>query len=138
MSTASRCSISSGYAPPIVLAHDVGVLRQERALDADAAALVDRAAHELAQHVAAVLVGGDDAVGDQEAHAARCGRRGSAARARRAAVASSRPSVHQRHEGVRVEDGVDALLDQRLALEAEAGVDVLRRQRRERARPGPG
>ena len=46
-------------------------LRQEAGLDADPAALHDRAAHQAAQHVAAVLVGRDDAVGDQERHPAR-------------------------------------------------------------------
>ena len=49
---------------------------------ARAAALLDRAAHHAAQHVAALLVGGHDAVGDQERHRRASGRRGSAARGR--------------------------------------------------------
>ena len=53
------------------LAHDARELRQEAGLDADPAALQDRAPHDPAQDVAAVLVGGHDAVGDQERHAAR-------------------------------------------------------------------
>ena len=50
---------------------DVDVARQEAGLDADPVALLDRAAHDAAQDVAAVLVGGHDAVGDQEGHRAR-------------------------------------------------------------------
>ncbi len=115
-----------------LVADDVGVARQERALDADPAALVDRAAHELAQHVAALLVGRDDAIGDQEAHAARVvGEDAQCAVLRGGRELAA--EVHQRHEEVGVEDAVDALLDQRLALEPEAGVDVLRGQRRQPA-----
>ena len=53
------------------LAHDLREARQEARLDADPAALHDRAPHQPAQHVAAVLVGRHDAVGDEERHAAR-------------------------------------------------------------------
>ena len=49
----------------------VDVARQERVLHPGAVPLLDRAAHDAAQDVAAVLVGGHDAVGDEERHAAR-------------------------------------------------------------------
>ena len=39
-------------------------------LEAEGTALLDRAAHDPPQDVAAVFVGGDDAVGDQEGGAA--------------------------------------------------------------------
>ena len=59
-----------------------------------AVALLDRAAHQAPQDVAAVLVGGHDAVGDQERHRARVVGQDRAARGRRGRrVASSRPSV---------------------------------------------
>ena len=67
----SRCRCSSGRRAPISLEHRLDVAGQEAELDADAVALQDRAAHDPAQDVAAVLVGGHDAVGDQEGHAAR-------------------------------------------------------------------
>ena len=60
--------VQLGVARAHELAHDGGEAGQERALDADPAALQHRAPHEAAQHVAAVLVGRDDAVGDQEGH----------------------------------------------------------------------
>ena len=109
------------------------VLRQEAVLDADAVALLDRAAHDPAQHVAAVLVGGHDAVGDEEGHRRACGRPGCAARARRArVVARSRPSVMSGTNWSVSKIESDALLDERHAVEAQAGVDVLGRQRRQR------
>ena len=49
-------------------------------LEADRPALLDRAAHDPAQHVAAVLVRGHDAVGDHRRHARASGRPGSASR----------------------------------------------------------
>ena len=97
---------------------------------ADPVALLDRAAHDPPQDVAAVLVGGHDAVGDEERHRARVvgedpqralvgllGRQLAAER-------------HERRERVGLEDRLDALLDDRHALEAQAGVDVVGRQRR--------
>ena len=53
----------------------LGEAAQIRRLEAEHAALLDRAAHDPAQDVAAVLVRGHDAVGDQEGRAARRGRR---------------------------------------------------------------
>ena len=109
-------------------------MRQEPALEAEAVALRDRAAHQPAQDVAAILVGGHDAVGDQERHAARV----VGEDAQRAlvdvvaVVASDSAQLHQRDELVGVEDRVDALLDQGHAVEAQAGVDVLLGQRRQR------
>ena len=52
--------------------------------------------------------------------------------AARACRESCSPSADQRHELVGVEDARDALQDRREAVQAEAGVDVLRRQRRQR------
>ncbi len=53
------------------LAHPRGVAREEAGRELQRAALLDRPAHHAAQHVAAILVGGHDAVGDQEGHRAR-------------------------------------------------------------------
>ncbi len=59
----------------ICRAHDLDDLldepRQEARGDADPPALLDRPAHDAAQDVAAILVGGHDAVGDEERHRAR-------------------------------------------------------------------
>ena len=49
----------------------LGEAAQPGRLEAERAALLDRPPHDPAQDVAAVLVGGDDAVGDQEGGAAR-------------------------------------------------------------------
>jgi hypothetical protein len=46
------------------LGYAVGVHAKETGLELERAALLDRAAHDPAQHVAAILVGRDDAVGD--------------------------------------------------------------------------
>ena len=111
--------------------------RQEHALDADPVALLDRAAHDAAQDVAAVLVGRARRRRRSGTSSRASGRRGCAARARRSGArrpASSRPSAHQRRELVGLEDRLGALLDQRHAVEAQARVDVRRRQRRQRAR----
>ena len=105
--------------------------RQEAGLDADPAALLDRAAHDPAQDVAAVLVGRHDAVGDEEGQRARV----VGEDAQRALVGLGArqlaPERHERRERVGLEDRVDALLDDRHPLQAEARVDVARRQRRE-------
>ena len=66
------------------VAHDLDRALREAAqpggLEAERAALLDRAAHDPAQDVAAVFVGGDDAVGDQEGRRRASGRRRSASR----------------------------------------------------------
>ena len=49
---------------------DPGHLSQERVFEAETPAEPDGAPHDAAQHVAAPLVGGHDAVGDQERRAA--------------------------------------------------------------------
>ena len=113
--------------------HDlVGERRHEARCHADPVALQDRPAHDPPQDVAARLVGRHDAVGDEERH-----------RTRVVGEDPQRPLVgihgrelpaqrHQRRERVGLEDRVDALLDDRHPLQAEARVDVVRRQRRER------
>jgi hypothetical protein len=116
------------------LAHDAREPRQEARLDADPAALEDRAAHDPAQDVAAILVGGHDAVRDQERHAARV----LGEDAQRAvgvvvlvvrAAAELLAELDQRQEEVRLVHGVGALLEHGHALEPKSGVDVLGRQR---------
>ncbi len=115
------------------LDHAVAERRQEAGLDADRAALLDRAAHDPPQDVAAVLVGGHHAVGDQEGHRARVvGEDPQRPVARVGHLRQLAPELDERRELVGVEDALDALLDDRHAVEAQAGVDVLRRQRRQR------
>jgi hypothetical protein len=96
-----------------------------------------RAAHQAAQDVAAVLITRNDAVRDQEAHPARV----VGEHAQRAVdlgvgpgtlAGELLPEADQRHELVGVEDARDALQNRRQAVQAEPGVDVLRRQRRQR------
>ncbi len=115
------------------LAHHRGVAHEEAALHAERAALLDRAAHHTPQHVAALFVGGHDAVGDHERHAARV----VGEDPQRAvgvvllAVASSREllaEVEQRLELVGLEHGLLALEDRGHAVQPQAGVDVARRQ----------
>ena len=101
----------------------LGEPAQVRRLEPEHPALLDRAAHDPAQDVAAVLVRGHDAVGDQVDHAARVvgddpHRPG---RLRVGAVWRAREllgELDQRPEGVGLEDRVDALLDRRHPLEA--------------------
>jgi hypothetical protein len=117
--------------------HDVGDHRhvpgQEAVRDPDAVALQQGAAHDPAQHVAAILVGGHDAVGDEEGHPA--GVVGQDPQ--RALVGLGRrqvaPERHERQELIGLEDRRHALLDEGHAVEAQARVDVLGRQRGERA-----
>ena len=104
-------------------------LRQEAVLDADAVALQQRAAHDPAQHVAAVLVGGHDAVGDEEGHPARVVGQDPQRAVVGLAGGQVAPERHERQELVGLEDRVDALLDEGHAVEAQARVDVLGRQR---------
>ena len=116
------------------LAHDRGEARQERALDPDPPALQDRAAHDPAQDVAAVGVRRHDAVGDQERHPARVVGEDAQRPVDVEVLAVGAPGQllaqrDQRQELVGLEDRLRALLDQRHAVEPEAGVDVLLRQR---------
>ena len=126
-----------GVGPAHHLLDDVGVAGEEARLEPEHAALLDRAAHHAAQDVAAVLVGGHDAVGDEEGHPARVvgqdpqravGREGLAV----AAAGELLPQLDQRLELVGLEHRRHVLEDRRHAVEPQAGVDVLRRQRRER------
>ena len=105
---------------------------------ADPACLNDRAADEPAEDVAAALVRRRHALRDEEGHAAavvaehavRLGR------LRRRPVRHARllgDPVHDQPKAVGVEDRVDALDEHRAALEAHPGVDVLLRERRQRA-----
>ena len=66
----SRCSTSSGYACAHLLDHDVGEARQERRLHPDAQAVLDGAADDPAQDIAAALVRRRHALGGDERHAA--------------------------------------------------------------------
>ena len=101
----SRPLTSSGYAGAHRLDHLLDEARQEAALDADPVALLDRAAHDAAQDVAAVLVGGHDAVGDQERHRARVvGEDAQRALVGRLARRELAPERHQRRELVGLED----------------------------------
>jgi hypothetical protein len=118
------------------LAHDAGEARQEAGLDADLPALHDRAPHQPAQHVAAVLVGRYDAVGDEERHTARVVGEDAqrAVGVLRLTVGPTRELLAQRDERadlVGLEDRRRALHDRREPVEPQAGVDVLRRQRRQ-------
>src|SRR3954470_17438983 len=101
---------------------DLDELRQETGLDPDAVALLDRAAHDPAQDVAAVLVGRHDTIGDQERSRARV----VGEDAQRALVVGAggelAPEVHQGRELVGLEDRRLALLDQGHAVQAQAGV----------------
>ena len=122
-------------------AHDlVHVPVQERALDADEVRLHDRTAQQAAQHIAAPLVGRQDAVGDHERDAAAVigdDAQGQVA-GRIGAVGNAAQALAHRHQAAQhigLVVGLDALHDGRDALEAHAGVDVLLRQRRERCRP---
>ena len=107
-------------------------------VEPDPLRLLDGAPDDPPQDVAATLVRRRDAVADEERHpTAVVGqdpvrlRRG-----RRVAVPDARlrgDPLHDPAVAVRVVDGHDVLEDRRATLEAEARVDVLLRQRRERA-----
>jgi hypothetical protein len=105
---------------------------------ADASRLDDGAADQAPQDVAAALVRGGDALGDEERdaapvvaeHAVRLRRLG------RVAVRDTgftRDPVHDELKPVGVEDRLHALQQHRAALEPQPRVDVLLRQRRQRA-----
>ena len=120
------------------LAHDVdddrGRLGHERLAPPEQAAVTDRPAEELAQHVAAALVRGQHVVGDQERDRARMVGDDLVAEAlalegvRIVAEELAHPGV-DRGEQVGVVVGRDLLEDARQALEAEPGVDARERQR---------
>ena len=106
-------------------------------LQPDPPRLDDRAPDQPAQHVAAALIRGRHALGDEEGHAAPVVGDDPVRlrRSRRVVVADARLAgdpVHDQAEAVGVEDRLGALEQHRAALEAHAGVDVLLRQRRQR------
>ena len=111
---------------------------QPGTLEAEVAALLDRPPHHPAQDVAAILVRRHDPGRDQEAHPAgvvgddphRPGR----LRGRFVLQAAHLlGEFDQRTEQVGLVDRRDVLEDRRHALEAHSGIDVLRRERRQRA-----
>src|SRR6266545_4124416 len=101
-----------------------------RVLDAEPPAVVDGAPQQPPQHVAAALVGGQHAVGDQEA--GRAGVLGDHPQRQVGAFVAPvdaaggrlRP-LQDRRQQVGLEDVVDALEQEGEALQAHAGVDVL-------------
>ena len=98
--------------------------------------MAHRAAHDPAQHIAAPLVGGQHAVGDQEGRAAQMvGDHTMAGLGRTVGglAGGFRAGGDQRAEHVRVVIVVHALQDGGDALQAHAGVDGGARQRRARA-----
>ncbi len=111
----------------------LGEPSQPRCLEAEGAALLDRPAHDPPQDVAAVFVGGDDAVGDQEGGAARVvgddpHRPGYPAALRVGVPRELLGEVDQRPDQVGLEDRWDVLEDRRDPVEAHPGVDVAHRQ----------
>ncbi len=129
------------------LAHDLdralGEAAEPGRLEAERAALLDRPPHDPAQDVAAVLVGGDDAVGDQEGGAARVvgddpHRPGHRAALVVGVAGELLGEVDQRPHQVGLEDRGDVLEDRRHPVEPHAGVDVAHRQLGQRAVRGRG
>ncbi len=111
----------------------VGELIEEGRLQSQRPAAVDRAAHDPAEHVAALLVRGDDAVGDQRRRPARvvgddAHRSGGLAALVVGAARELLREIDQRADGVDVVDGAGVLEDQGHPLHPHPGVDVLHRQ----------
>ncbi len=116
------------------LAHALAVARQEARVQLQAAALLDRSAHHPAQHVAAVLVGGHHAVSEEEGHRAGVVREDAqpAVGIEVLAVAPAGELLSQLDQGLELvclEHRPLALEDRRQAVQAEARVDVVGRQR---------
>jgi hypothetical protein len=116
----------------------VGEAGQERPSHSDSQAVLDRAADDAAEHVAAALVRRDHALSGDERHAARVVGEHAVRLRRVGRVAVRGPGLlcdpsHDQLEPVGVEDRRDVLQDARRALEPEARVDVPLRQRRQRA-----
>ncbi len=107
-------------------------------VEADRPRLLNGAADDPAQDVAAPFVRREDAVADQERHPAPVVGQ-DPMRLRRLLRLAERDAalrgdpVHDRLVAVRLVDRDDSLEDARRALEAHAGVDVLLRERRDRA-----
>ena len=115
-------------------------LVEEGLLQPEMFAVSHRAAHDLAQHVAASFVRGNDPVADQERRGARVIANDARSRielvihvAAVAVSADRADRLHDRAEGIDVVDGRYLLQNAREALETCAGIDRRRRQRIEGA-----
>ncbi len=112
-------------------------LAQERLGEAEVAAVARGAAQQPAQHVAAALVAGHDAIGDgkgQRAQVVGNHAHGHGVFAFGVGLAGKRGhGLDQRHEHIRVVVGGLALDDRHHALETHAGIHALGRQLVERA-----
>ena len=118
---------------PHQLDRALGEAAQPGRLEPERVALLDRPAHDPAQDVAAVLVGGDDAVGDQEGGTARVvgddpHRPGHRAALFVGAAGELLGEVDQRPHVVGLEDRGHVLEDRRHPVQPHAGVDVAHRQ----------
>ncbi len=134
----SRSAASSGYGAGHELDRSLGERAEPGGLEAEHATLLDRAAHDPPQGVAALLVGGHHAVGDQERHPLRVVRDDPHRARRLRIVAVGAPGLllgelDQRPIRVGLEHRADPLEDRRHPLQAHAGVDVVLGQRGQRA-----
>src|SRR5918994_147243 len=109
-------------------------------VEPDRACLMDGAPHDPAEHVAATLIGGRDAVADEERHPAAVVGEDPVRLRRGVGVAVRHPALlrdprHDRLVAVGLVDGAvrDVLDDRGETLEPHPRVDVLLRQRRQRA-----
>jgi hypothetical protein len=116
------------------LDHALGEAGQEPRPQSEHPALLDGAAHDPAQDVAAILVGRHHAVGDQERHRPRvvgqdAQRAGGLEVVAVTAPRELLPQLHKRPELVGLEHRGDVLEDGGQAVEPQAGVDVSGGQR---------
>ena len=119
-----------GVSAAVFVDDGIADLIEERLLHAEQAPVAGGAAEQTAQHVAAALVGGENAVADHK------GRRADMVgddaerhvlRVRLAVVRAGNLAhlVGDVHHGINVEEGVHVLADDRETLETHAGVDIL-------------
>ena len=134
----SCCATSAGYASPSTSVAACTSVGRDGLVDAEAPGRHHGTPHDAAQHVAAALVGRQDAVGHEHGHGppvvGQHAQRDVGALV--GAVAGAEDGgrrVDDRREQVGVEHGVVALEDGQDPLEAGAGVDVLARQLGEHA-----
>ncbi len=119
-----------------LLRHDVG--QPPHLAEADRMRLLDGAPDDPPQDVAAAFVGGGDAVADEERHAAPVVGEDPVRLGRAFVGVPGHADLlldpgHDRLEAVRLVHRADVLDDGRGALEPQARIDVLLRQRRQRA-----